>query len=253
MPKVNIYLPDDLFERVKQFKLPVSSICQTALSDVLMKVLASVEAEEKPGEFSVGVDTELPLGYHVRKMLIHAGDAAAKRGSPTLEPEDFLQGILDEGESLLLTLLEQLGFTRRRWQRELNSVVVRQQTALPVASVVLSAQTKAFILQADADAQTAKALFINGAHVFFAMADQEDSVAAKIIQKMGVKRILNREIMALIDAGNAFGKKEAVLSEPEKNLQVWMQRISGKLDQLERRLDVVAPEPSPFYEKREET
>ena len=85
------------------------------------------------------------------------------------------------------------------------------------------------------------------------MADQEDSVAAKIIQKMGVKRILNREIMALIDAGNAFGKKEAVLSEPEKNLQVWMQRISGKLDQLERRLDVVAPEPSPFYEKREET
>jgi len=44
MPKVNVYLPDDLAERVKQLAVPISATCQQALTQEVRRMEAVAEA-----------------------------------------------------------------------------------------------------------------------------------------------------------------------------------------------------------------
>ena len=43
MPKINVYLPDDLAEAVRTARIPVSAVCQRALEDALQKATAAAE------------------------------------------------------------------------------------------------------------------------------------------------------------------------------------------------------------------
>ena len=40
MPKINVYLPDDLAEAVRDSGLPVSAVCQRALEDAVRRITA---------------------------------------------------------------------------------------------------------------------------------------------------------------------------------------------------------------------
>ncbi|MDQ1521366.1 MAG: hypothetical protein QOI55_2439, partial [Actinomycetota bacterium] len=56
MPKINVYLPDDLAEAVREARIPVSAVCQRALEDALRHSTAATEstrALEEAGEADV--------------------------------------------------------------------------------------------------------------------------------------------------------------------------------------------------------
>lgn len=46
MPKINVYLPDDLADEVRQYQLPVSAICQQALLERISKMKAKTAAPD---------------------------------------------------------------------------------------------------------------------------------------------------------------------------------------------------------------
>jgi post-segregation antitoxin (ccd killing protein) len=50
MPKINVYLPDDLAEAVRDAGVPVSAVCQRALEQAVRRVTAVRElcADSKP-------------------------------------------------------------------------------------------------------------------------------------------------------------------------------------------------------------
>ena len=54
MPKINVYLPDDLADEVRKHKLPVSAICQQALLEEVLKMDARTAA---PDFTTLTVDT----------------------------------------------------------------------------------------------------------------------------------------------------------------------------------------------------
>lgn len=109
MPKINVYLPDDLAEDVRKHELPVSAICQAALK----KEIEKVQTKETTGMEEITVD----LGDQGRswresfvgRWLVHEhpgvevlGIALTKRGKFAVYTYNDLHGVgfLDVYDSL---------------------------------------------------------------------------------------------------------------------------------------------------------
>ena len=105
MPKINVYLPDDLADAVRESGLPVSAICQRALDQSVRRMTAIREATLG------GLDPErlaerLP-GFTARlvAVLSIAADRARETGADTVTTGHLLHGMLAEGQNLALQVL----------------------------------------------------------------------------------------------------------------------------------------------------
>jgi Clp amino terminal domain, pathogenicity island component len=108
MPKINVYLPDDLADAVRDTGVPVSAICQRALEQAVrrMTMIRSAVLGD--------VDTESPAGRlpHVTPRAVEAlrlavADARAA-GTPNVGTGPLLRGIIAEGGNLALQILAAL-------------------------------------------------------------------------------------------------------------------------------------------------
>ena len=101
MPKINVYLPDELAESVKDMNIPVSAICQRALEGSVKRIVAirafGIEdlRREKPPH----------LTDRVWKALQIAAESAQ---GAELGTAHLLNGIVKEGENLALDVLRAL-------------------------------------------------------------------------------------------------------------------------------------------------
>jgi len=107
MPKINVYLPDDLATAVREAGIPVSSVCQRALAD-------AVAAVDGRGGFRASADDsefELPnlsrMTQRAQKILAIAQESADAHGRTTSSP-DIVSALLEEGHNLALTVLAAL-------------------------------------------------------------------------------------------------------------------------------------------------
>ncbi|TXK41286.1 Clp protease N-terminal domain-containing protein [Nonomuraea sp. C10] len=116
MPKINVYLPDDLAEAVKQAGVPVSSICQRALEQAVRRVTAIRETALSD------VDLDRPTGAltlltpRTRTVLKLA---AARAGAGGVETEHLLAGMLAEGTNLALHVLRAMDIDPGQVTRDL--------------------------------------------------------------------------------------------------------------------------------------
>ncbi|MFG1946843.1 Clp protease N-terminal domain-containing protein [Nonomuraea sp. NPDC048826] len=117
MPKINVYLPDDLAEAVKQAGVPVSAICQRALEQAVRRVTAI--RETAPAD----LDLDRPTGAltlltpRTRTVLKLA---SARAGSGGVETEHLLAGMLAEGTNLALHVLRAMDIDPGRVSRDLT-------------------------------------------------------------------------------------------------------------------------------------
>ncbi|GAB3883396.1 hypothetical protein GCM10029964_042670 [Kibdelosporangium lantanae] len=98
MPKINVYLSDDLAEAVKETGVPVSAICQRALEQSVKRVSA----------IRAAVLTDLTKEPDLPRFADRAKTAvklAIKRASGEVTTAHLLHGILTEGGNLALQVL----------------------------------------------------------------------------------------------------------------------------------------------------
>lgn len=105
MPKINVYLPDDLAEAVRDSGLPVSAICQRALEEAVRRVtmirqtaLGDLDAEQLAAmlpSFTGRAVTVLSLAIN----------AARDAGAPNVGTGHLLRAMITEGENLALRVL----------------------------------------------------------------------------------------------------------------------------------------------------
>jgi hypothetical protein len=88
MPKINVYLPDDLADSVKELGLPVSAICQRALEQSVKRVSA-IRAVGDLGDVdpTVGLTSFTQRARDVLKLAIAA---ARDRGVDDVDPTRVL-------------------------------------------------------------------------------------------------------------------------------------------------------------------
>lgn len=99
MPKVNVYLPDELAASVKSAGVPVSAVCQRALAD-------AVAASSGLAPAAAGADGPADLGRFTQRARDVVAFARDQSSSPT--SVDVLAGIVDEGANLALVVLTTL-------------------------------------------------------------------------------------------------------------------------------------------------
>jgi hypothetical protein len=107
MPKVNVYLPDELAAAVRRAGVPLSAICQQALADAVRTASAAREAAgalRDPG-FDAAAHPEIEARMTPR--LREALGRARALGDP-VQPADLLAG-LSGGDNLGVRLLQGLG------------------------------------------------------------------------------------------------------------------------------------------------
>ena len=107
MPKINVYLPDDLAEAVREANIPVSAVCQRALQHAVRRMAAVNETARHPGRRRSGDFTP----RLARALKLAAADAD-RRGQPFLGTEHVLLGLLDEAENVAIQVLRAMDVER---------------------------------------------------------------------------------------------------------------------------------------------
>jgi ATP-dependent Clp protease ATP-binding subunit ClpC len=115
LPKINVYLPDDLATAVRAADIPVSAICQKALADAVQTVQKSRKAiaalrdprfdPDAHPQFAIRLANRMTP--RLRQALALARDAS--NGTEHVSTPDLLIGILDEHGNMAVRLLQALG------------------------------------------------------------------------------------------------------------------------------------------------
>ncbi|GIH63142.1 Clp protease N-terminal domain-containing protein [Microbispora siamensis] len=119
MPKINVYLPDDLAEAVKEAALPVSAICQRALEQAVRRVTAI--RESILGDFEIDDPRLSHFTPRTRAVFRLALERARAEGASGIGTEHLLAAMLAEGQNLALHVLRAIEIEPSLLERDLAS------------------------------------------------------------------------------------------------------------------------------------
>jgi ATP-dependent Clp protease ATP-binding subunit ClpC len=131
VPKINVYLPDDLADAVKEMGVPVSAICQRALEASVRRVTAIRQAAL--GEVTLD-DTAGRMAHFTAKSRAAVGlalRAARAGGSPVVGTEHLLAGLLAEGTNLAVTILTTMEIDPAAVRQALSAAGVTGEAEMP--------------------------------------------------------------------------------------------------------------------------
>ena len=119
MPKINVYLPDDLAEAVKEAALPVSAICQRALEQAVRRGAAI--RESVLGDVEIDDPRLSHFTARARAVLRLALERARTEGASGVGTEHLLAAMLAEGRNLALHVLRAIEIEPALLERDLAS------------------------------------------------------------------------------------------------------------------------------------
>ena len=238
MPKINVYLPDELAEAVRDAQVPVSAICQSALERAVRDVSALRSSGEAPTtEPSYGPFTRFTP--RARHAVACAQDEARELGHEAVGPEHLLLGVLDEGGNLALEVLKALEVEPDDVRSELTASMERRSSMerpsekapgpapfAPVAKKVLELASR--------EAVGLGHNYIGCEHLLLGLVATEEGLAAKVLRRMGVElRTTRRTVMStLVEHVQRRRQQPTPPAAPPSVLD----EILHRLDEIERRL-----------------
>ncbi len=121
MPKINVYLPDQLANAVRDAGIPVSAVCQRALADAV----AAVDGGLGPQQFGTEKTEESAklrsrLTQRLEKVITLATQAAAATNRQASSVE-LVEGLVTEGNNLALAVLRSLDIEPEDLRAELRA------------------------------------------------------------------------------------------------------------------------------------
>src|SRR5882757_5703665 len=120
MPKINVYLSDELSDAVRESGVPVSAICQRALETSVKRVTAIRAATI--GDLDGDPTGKLPhFTERARATVKLAIEQARADGSALVGTEHLLHGIVREGQNMALRVLEATEIDPKKVLAELPS------------------------------------------------------------------------------------------------------------------------------------
>jgi len=106
MPKINVYVPDELAEAIRETGIPVSAVCQRALEAAVRRVTAIREATIMPNAgLSDNASHTNRFTERAHTVVRLAAEDARAHSAPEVGTEHLLAGILAEGGNLALDIL----------------------------------------------------------------------------------------------------------------------------------------------------
>lgn len=237
MPKINVYLSDDLAKEVREANLPVSTICQLALEDTLAELTAvrSV-AREMPRAGLLRRFTP-----KARAVLVTARSVAEAHHAAQVDTEHLLVGLLDDPTNLGVEVLESLDIDLVELRR-VATEAVSPMGSRSGARLTFSAPAKAVLAGATKEALSLRHNYIGCEHLLVALVAAKEGAASATLQDAGLDLRSTRRavVAALTGVMHARAELSAQAPTPTTSIEVALDAIARRLDAIESRLDAAA-------------
>lgn len=245
MPKINVYLPDDLAEAVKEAGVPVSAICQGALEQAVRRI-AAIRQLVASNLDSDTLGSRLPRTTDKARTAfgLAVGQARAA-GAPLVGTEHLLGGLLAEGANLALPVLHAMGIETGAVKAELEQAAAGAQPGGPDAGRRISGPLGAALVGAVTAANELGHNYIGCEHLLLGLISERDGTGGQILRGLGADERQARRTVAASLAGIEYWQAQAqggsqgapatVLAEAiQRELRPFADRLAG----IEQRLSV---------------
>ena len=197
MPKINVYLPDDLAEAVRDTGVPVSAICQRALEQAVRRVTAirqTVLADLTEADLT----GRLPaFTARAVRVLTLARDAADR----TVTTADLLNAIVGEGNNLALRVLDSMEIDPQR--------VLIAAAAEPGGGPSFSTPAAAAVELSVGEATALGHNYVGCEHLLIGLAAEPHGAAGRVLREAGADPKAVRRAVTAALAGYKYLQAQA--------------------------------------------
>jgi ATP-dependent Clp protease ATP-binding subunit ClpA len=235
MPKINVYLPDELAAAVRDAHVPVSAICQAALEKAVRDIGAARSTDEPPTGERVRGRLFRRFTDRARSAVSAAQREAHEQGHGYIGTEHLLLGILDEGANVGLKVLESLEVEPDDLRAELVASLP-PAGALPGDKLPFTPLAKAVLERAAAESHSLGHNYIGCEHILLGLVAVEDGLASQVLRRMGVELRTTRLAVTGSLSGYVHAREQvapapaAVLGEATAEILRRLQAIEDRLD-----------------------
>ncbi|MEV8438204.1 Clp protease N-terminal domain-containing protein [Actinosynnema sp. NPDC051121] len=226
MPKINVYLPDDLAEQVKEAGVPVSAVCQRALEQAVRRIgtIRAIRLDEPASEEAAARRSKFT--DRLRTALRLAADRARAAGSATVDTEHLLAGVLGEGANLALRVLRAMDVEPARITLPERSGDAVPTAYGPTAAAALElAVTEALTLGHD---------YVGCEHLLIALVAEPDGTAGEVLRGLGVDARATRQAVVAALGGLAH-LRAAAQADPSAVIAAVVRReLQPVIERIER-------------------
>jgi ATP-dependent Clp protease ATP-binding subunit ClpA len=242
MPKINVYLSDELAEAVRDAGIPVSAVCQRALEHAVARVTA-IRETTTIGSTGFQGDLEgsmIRFTNRARNMVILAVDDASAAGVP-IATEHLLAAILAEGGNLALSVLASMEIEPQEVGAALSARRPKTTTATgPIVESAFDDNTQEVLRLAVTEATSLGHNYIGSEHLLLALIAEPNGLAGQVLRSLGAELRLTRRAVTAALAGYAAaaknpGGKTDIAAMLTEAIQAQLAPFVARLEQLENR------------------
>ena len=234
MPKINVYLPDDLAAAVRDAQIPVSAVCQAALERAVRDVSALRSSDEAP-------DTEEPaygafsrFTGRARKSVMLAEVVARAHKHSYVGTEHLLLGVLEEGGNLALKVLRALDIETGDVRVELTGSLEPASDNGNGAAAPFTPLAKEVLEVANKEAMSFGHNYVGCEHLLLGLVAVEDGLASQVLRRMGVElRTTRRAVATALQDFIYASEQHATQAAPDtvaelvRRIEALEQRLAG--------------------------
>lgn len=216
MPKINVYLPDELAEAVRRAGIPVSSVCQRALAD-------AVAAADGPSMSAAG---EPELARYTNRARQVITTARAAQAAPT--SVDVANGIVAEGHNLAVAVLHAFDVDLADFVAELRGLANTPGARTDdMAAVLARANEQALDLANN---------YVGCEHLLLGiLAAPPGEVTADALRAVGVDAAAARRAISAALAGITYARDSGMAAGLTAPIRSALEEIRTRLAHLESR------------------
>ncbi|MEV6971229.1 Clp protease N-terminal domain-containing protein [Hamadaea sp. NPDC051192] len=237
MPKINVYLSDELADAVKQANLPISTICQRALEQAVRRVTAMHESLHDEVDLEANVQFSRFTKRAQTIVSLAVDDARADNRPATTA--DLLAAIVDENENLALRVLRSMDIE----PQELSAALAaRHARPAEPSDQRYEDALKETLRLAVTEAMGLGHNYVGSEHLLLGLIAEPAGSAGHQLRSAGADLRLTRRAVAAVLAGWAARNESAatptadVVTALTSAVREQLIPITERLDRLEQRL-----------------
>lgn len=237
MPKINVYLPDDLAEAVKDAGVPVSAVCQRALEQAVRRITAI-------REITSGSATTLPdppVVNFTKRAMSALESARADAGTERLAEfgtGHALRALLVHGR-MAVDVLNALEITPHQIRAALDKrTPAGGEPRAADAQPVMSRELASVIELAANESSGLGNGYVGSEHLLLGLIGEPDGVAGSVLRSLGADlRVTRRTVAAALAGYFAHARLGAASSAATQAADQLTAAIRAELEPVLARLD----------------
>jgi ATP-dependent Clp protease ATP-binding subunit ClpA len=240
MPKLSVYVPDELAAAVRETQVPVSAICQAALERAVREVTAARGADDVPPADDTAPAVGLFGRFTPRARQAVALSQGIAQGIPHnyIGTEHVLLGVLDQGDNVATRALLQMDVAPDDVRAELRASLGPPADERPTGHIPFTPLAKRALELTAREALTLGHSYIGCEHLLLGLLATDEGVASKVLRRMGVETRTSRmAVISILTRRPPLGPQEPAPPETPPGVEEALARILARIESIEKRLD----------------